>query len=106
MNARLKLTSIVFRNLSTKLGGWGAAEEHVSEESSSRLKVSGVLGVVGCGVGVRVDGESLVEERFNEGEVDPSPRGMGRPFLVLLKNHSNLDGGWEGGGGGQGGGEQ
>ena len=54
---------------------------------------------------MRVDGESLVEERFNEGEVDPSPRGMGRPFLVLLKNHSNLDGGWEGGGG-QGGGEQ
>ena len=47
MNARLKLTSIVFRNLSTKLGGWVAAEEQVSEESSSRLKVSGVLGVLG-----------------------------------------------------------
>ena len=53
---------------------------------------------------MRVDGESLVEERFNEGEVDPSPRGMGRPFLVFLWSHSNVDGGWDGGGGGQGGG--
>ena len=65
----------------------------MSEESSSRLRVSGVLGVVGCGVGLRVDGESLVEERFNEGEVDPSPRGMGRPLQVFLRNHSNVDGG-------------
>ena len=100
----LKLTSKVFRNLRTKLGGWGAAEEQVSEERSSGLKVSGVLGVVGCGVGLRVAGESLVEERFMEGEVEPSPKGIGSPFRVLLWSHSNVDGGWEGGGGGQGGG--
>ena len=76
----------------------------MSEENSSRLKASGVLGVVGCGVGLRVAGESLVDERLREGEVEPSPRGMGRPFRVFLYSHSNVDGGWEGGGGGQGGG--
>ena len=53
-------------------------------ERSSELRVTGVLGVAGCGVGVRVGGESLVDERFKEGEVDLSPRGMGRPFRVLL----------------------
>ena len=74
---------MVSLNLRTKLGEWDA-DEQVMEESSSILKVSGVLGVVGCGVGVRVAGESLVDERFREGEVDPSPRGMGRPLRVFL----------------------
>ena len=76
-------TSTVFRNLSTKLGGWEGVEQE-SVERSSELRLTGVLGVAGCGVGVRVRGESLVDERFKEGEVDLSPRGMGRPFRVLL----------------------
>ena len=50
-------------------------------------------------------GDSLVEERLREGEVEPSPRGSGRPLRVFLYSHSNVNGGWEGGGGGgQGGG--
>ena len=76
----------------------------MSEESSSRLRVSGVLGVVGCGVGLRVAADSLVEDRLREGEVEPSPKGIGSPVRVFLWSHSNVDGGWEGGGGGQGGG--
>lgn len=69
------ITSIVFRNLSTKLGGC-EEEEMVMGERSSEVGVSGGVRLFGgWGEFGRVGRERYVVERSREGEEEKVPRG-------------------------------